>query len=314
MQSASPLIVVLGPTAAGKTAFAAQAAHQVNGEIISADSRQVYKNLNIGTGKDYHAYVVNGKTIPYHLIDIAEPTERYHVNRFIKDCKEAIDQIAAKGCIPIMCGGSGLYLQAVLKDYQYTAIPVNLDIREELTDKSLPQLQAYFSQLPKTTYAQIADLSTTKRCIRAIEIATWLGRNSLPEPQKVLKTPLIIGLKNSIEERRKNIANRLDQRLQNGLIDEVQLLLAKGISANQLIYFGLEYKFVTYYLQGQFSIAELKEKLTIAIQQFAKRQMTYFRKMEREGCNIIWLDASLPMVDMLNSFRHHFAVLIKNKN
>lgn len=311
MQSVSPFIVVLGPTAAGKTAFAAQIAHHVNGEIISADSRQVYKQLNIGTGKDYDAYVVDGKPIPYHLIDIAEPTERYHVLRFMKDCKEAIDQVAAKGRIPIMCGGSGLYIQTVLKDYQYTAIPVNQHIREELVDKSLPQLQAYFNQLPKTDYAPIADLSTTKRCIRAIEIATWLERNSLPEPQRVLRTPLIIGLKNSVEVRRKNIAYRLEQRLQRGLIDEVQLLLDKGISADQLIYFGLEYKFVTHYLQGQFSKAKLTEKLTTAIQQFAKRQMTYFRKMEREGCNIIWLDASLPMEDMLHSFQHHFTALIK---
>ena len=311
MQAVSPLIVVLGPTAAGKTAFAAQVAHQVNGEIISADSRQVYKQLNIGTGKDYDAYVVDGKPIPYHLIDIVEPTERYHVHRFMKDCKEAIGKVTAKGHIPIMCGGSGLYIQAVLKDYQYTAIPVNQIIREELMDKSLPQLQAYFNQLPKTTYAPIADLSTTKRCIRAIEIAIWLGRNSLPHPQIVFTTPLIIGLKNSVEESRKNIAYRLEQRLQSGLIDEVQFLLEKGISAEQLIYFGLEYKFITHYLQGQFSKAELTEKLTTAIQQFAKRQMTYFRKMEREGCNIIWLDASLPLEDMLHSFQHHFTILIK---
>lgn len=312
MQSASPLIVVLGPTAIGKTIFAAQIAHLVNGEIISADSRQVYKHMNIGTGKDYDAYVVNGIPVPFHLIDIVEPTERYDVHRFMKDCEDAIEQVTAKNCIPIMCGGSGLYIQAVLKNYQYTAVPINHNLRAEIGDKPLVELQSFFNQLPENAYKVIADLSTIKRCIRAIEIAVWLEQHTLPKPESIKRKTLVLGLKNSVEERRKNIATRLKQRIENGLIDEVQLLMEKGLSQDQLIYFGLEYKYITYYLMGRINKDELMMQLTTAIQQFAKRQMTYFRKIEREGCEIIWVDASLPEDEKLYTFTQHYQYFIQN--
>lgn len=289
------MLVILGPTASRKTRLAAHLAQKLNGEIISADSRQVYKHLNIGTGKDYDDYIINGTKVPYHLIDIVEPTEKYNVHQFQQDCNVAISEISSRGKLPVLCGGTGLYIDAVLKNHEYTSVPVNEELREKFSKKSLQELQQYFHSLPETSYTKLADLSTIKRSIRAIEISEWLKNNSLKKGSTLALTSTLIGIDISREERRRNIEQRLKIRLQQGLIEEAENLLRRGISQERLIYFGLEYKFVTQYLTGEFNKEEMIEKLKIAIQQFAKRQMTYFRKMEKDGFVIHWIDGDLPM-------------------
>ncbi len=295
LQTAKNILTILGATASGKTKLAVRVAAALNGEIISADSRQVYRHLNIGTGKDYEDYFFNSTQIPHHLIDIVEPTEKYNVHQFQKDFQSAFSEISNKGKLPILCGGTGLYIDAVLKNHEYTAVPVNENLRDELAKKSLQELQQIFHSLPETSYTNIADLSTAKRTIRAIEISNWLQKNFLQKISTSALASTIIGIDVPREMRRKNIEQRLKTRIEQGLIEEVENLLHNGISQEQLIYFGLEYKFVTQFLTGNFTKEEMTEKLTIAIQQFAKRQMTYFRKMEKDGCVIHWIDGTLPL-------------------
>lgn len=287
---AHPLIVILGPTASGKTKLAAKLAHAMHAEIISADSRQVYQQMNIGTGKDYDDYIVQEQSIPVHLIDVVKPGSKYHVHQFQQDFEKAYSAIQQKNKTVILCGGTGLYLQSVLQQHQYTAIPVNEELRTTLKSLSLDELVHYFNHQPNTTFNAIADLSTSKRAIRAIEINLYLQNNALSKKKTVDLNPFIIGLNPRLELRRSNIENRLLQRIQIGLIDEVEALHKSGLSFEQLEYYGLEYKFVAQYLQGLMSKEALIEKLTIAIQQFAKRQMTYFRKMEKDGLHIHWID------------------------
>jgi tRNA dimethylallyltransferase len=286
------LIVILGPTASGKTQLATRLASRIRGEIISADSRQVYRSMDIGTGKDLAEYTVEGQSIPYHLIDILDAGEKYNVLRFQEDVNSAVVQIKNRDRTPILCGGTGMYIQAVLNNHQYTSIPSDEIVRAELASLSHEDLLSILAKYP-SQYSGLADTSTKKRTVRAIEIGRYLNTN--PTFQLPAQTPFsftIFGLNPPVEVRRSRISRRLEERLQNGLVHEVQGLLAIGITAEQLIYYGLEYKYITKYLLGTYSYEEMVKKLETEIHRFAKRQMTYFRKMERDGLAIQWLNAS----------------------
>ena len=298
----APLIVILGPTACGKTRLATQLAAQVEGEIISADSRQVYRGMNIGTGKDLDEYVVDRKNIPYHLIDICDAGEAYHVHRFQVDFQTAFSDIQSRHHTPILCGGTGLYIESVLKQYQFTGIPVDETLRQQLETLSDEALLTRFNTT-SSAYSSLADTSTRKRLVRAIEIATYLQTHSF---ETAPPTPLhyqIFGLDIPVEERRTRITHRLHQRLRSGMIDEVQALLNQGLTPEQLIYYGLEYKFITEYLTGVLTYDTMVERLNVAIHQFAKRQMTFFRKMERDGLTIHWLDALAPIDQLVATIK-----------
>lgn len=287
-----PLLIILGATASGKTKLAVQVADALGGEIISADSRQIFKRMDIGTGKDLAEYSISNKNIPYHLIDILEPGERYHVDAFKKDFYNAFEKITLAGNLPILCGGTGMYIHSILQNQPYTAVPVNLLFRNEL--ESLPKeelvakLETYEAEL--TNYA---DKSSKKRLIRAIEIAEFLNHNTLKKEDYPKFKPFVVGLKNEVEITRSNILKRLDYRLKNGMIEEVTQLIKDGVSEDTLIFYGLEYKFIVMYLNGEMTFDELQLKLGTAICQFAKRQNTFFRKMEKDGISIKWLDANL---------------------
>ncbi len=293
--STNNLLVILGPTASGKTKLAVKIAQLIKGEIISADSRQVYRDMNIGTGKDYLDYVLDGIQIPYHLIDITDAGSKYNLNRFKQDAEAAFLEISNKKSIPILCGGSGLYIQAVLSDLGFTSIPKNEMLRQKLEDKSLDLLQEMFLALPKTAFTLLADIGSQKRCIRAIEISSYLcGHPNFEAETYTEKRPFIIGINPSLDNRRERISARLKQRLQEGLVEEVANLASKGMSPDLFEYYGLEYKFMWRYLQKEISFDQMFILLEIAIQQFAKRQMTYFRKMEKDGIIINWIDGDLP--------------------
>lgn len=298
----APLLVILGPTACGKTRLATQLAAQVEGEIISADSRQVYRGMNIGTGKDLDEYIVDEKNIPYHLIDICDAGEAYHVHRFQIDFQAAFSDIQSRHHTPILCGGTGLYIESVLKQYQFTGIPVDEALRQQLETLSDEALLTRFNTT-SSAYSTLADTSTRKRLVRAIEIATYLQTHSF---ETALPAPLhyqIFGLDLPVEERRTRITHRLHQRLQSGMIDEVQTLLNQGLTPEQLIYYGLEYKFITEYLTGVLTYDIMVERLNVAIHQFAKRQMTFFRKMERDGLTIHWLNALAPIDQLVATIK-----------
>lgn len=289
------LIVILGPTASGKTQLAVQLAHRINGEIISADSRQIYRGMDIGTGKDLEQYVVDNQVIPHHLIDILDAGEQYHIHLFQQDFQRVYQDIIARGKMPILCGGSGMYLEAVLKGYEYTAVPIDEDLRLSLSEKSTGELIQIFQENP-SEYNKKADISTRKRLIRAIEINQFLLQNpdfTIPHP-KIVEF-IIFGLNPETESRRISITRRLYHRLKYGMIEEVNALIDKGIPPEKLIFYGLEYKFITQYLTGEMPYEVMVERLNIAIHQFAKRQMTYYRKMERDGLKIKWLSNNLPL-------------------
>ena len=287
------LITILGPTASGKTPLAAALAHRMNTEIISGDSRQVYREMDLGTGKDLADYVVDGQQIPYHLIDIVEPGYKYNVFEFQRDFLAAYEDMKERNLVPILCGGTGMYLESVLKGYKLIPVPENKELREKLADKSLPELTemlAGYKKLHNST-----DVDTVKRAIRAIEIEEYyLTENIDARPFPKLES-LIIGVNIDREHRREKISRRLRQRLDEGMVDEVRKLLDKGIPAEDLVYYGLEYKYLTLYATGQLSYEEMVSQLEIAIHQFAKRQMTWFRGMERRGFTIHWIDAMSPM-------------------
>ncbi len=290
-----PLIVILGPTASGKTHLATHLAHKIQGEIISADSRQVYRDMNIGTGKDLEEYRIDNQLIPYHLIDILNAGEQYHIHQFQQDFQKAFADISSRNKHVILCGGSGMYLEAVLKGYEFTSIPINEKLKEELSNKNTEDLINEFHQNP-SEYTQKADISSRKRLIRAIEINQFLSQNPHFEiPKPTIPESIIFGINPDVEIRRMSITERLQERLQNGMIEEVKALIDSGISPDKLIFYGLEYKFITQYLTGELDYQTMVERLNIAIHQFAKRQMTYFRKMERVGLKINWLDSQLPL-------------------
>ena len=292
------LIAILGPTASGKTTLAVALAAHLDTEIISADSRQIYRSMDIGTGKDLSEYTVDGKTIPYHLIDICPPGYRYNLFEYIRDYHKAYDDIVARGKPPILCGGTGLYLEAVLKGYSLPPVPENRALREALANKSLAELEEILKSY-KTLHNQ-TDTDTCKRAIRAIEIAEYYSRQDpgtlVPHP---VENALIVGVNIDRESRRARITRRLHDRLDQGMVAEVQGLLDRGIEPESLIYYGLEYKYITEYLIGRTSYNQMVSLLEIAIHQFAKRQMTWFRGMERRGFDIFWLDAFLPLSEKL---------------
>lgn len=287
------LITILGPTASGKTSFAAALAYELNTEIISGDSRQIYKGMDIGTGKDLIDYTVKGKQIPYHLIDIVEPGYKYSIFEYQRDFLTVYNQLKDRNITPILCGGSGLYLESVLDSYELAQVPKNPKLRQELKNKSLNELSEILSQYK--TLHNTTDIDTTNRAIRAIEIEMYYAKEKLPQRGFPELKSLIIGVDIERDLRRKKITNRLKERLEEGMIQEVQHLLDKGLTPDDLIYYGLEYKFVTQHIIGELSFEEMFKQLEIAIHQFAKRQMTWFRRMERKGFNIHWIDATLPM-------------------
>lgn len=291
------LLTILGPTASGKTAFAAQLAVKMGGEIISADSRQVYRGMDIGTGKDLADYEVHGSSVPYHLIDIVNAGEKYNLFQYQQDFHAAYQDIVNRGRQPILCGGTGLYIEAVLKGYALSPVPQNPELRNSLEGCSLEELTEQLIRLKaqnNSTMHNRSDVDTAQRAIRAIEIETYNKEHPLENRSLPPIETCIIGLDIDRESRRAKITNRLKQRLKEGMVEEIQGLLARGIPANDLIYYGLEYKYVTEYIIGELSYDEMFQRLEIAIHQFAKRQMTWFRGMERRGFKIHWIDALLP--------------------
>lgn len=286
------IIAILGPTASGKTPFAAALAYELNTEIISADSRQIYRKMDIGTGKDIADYTINGRAIPYHLIDIAEPGYKYNVFEYQRDFLTAYDSIRQKGCLPILCGGTGMYLEAVLKGYKLMPVPENPELRARLARHSLEELTKILSRYK--TLHNSTDVDTVKRAIRAIEIEEYYAAHPVPEREFPKLNSLIIGVDINRELRREKITRRLKQRLEQGMVDEVKQLLEQGIAPDDLIYYGLEYKFLTLYVTGRLTYQEMFDGLETAIHQFAKRQMTWFRGMERRGFTIHWVNAEWP--------------------
>lgn len=293
MNQKKPLITVLGPTASGKTALAVQLSYHLDGEVLSADSRQVYRRMDIGTGKDLSEYVVQGRPIPYHLINIREPGDKYTLFNYQHDFHQAYEDILTRGKQPILCGGTGLYIESVLKGYNLPDVPPNPKLRAALEEKSLYELGELLSNyrpLHNTT-----DTKNRRRVIRAIEIELFKSQRGETDTSFPAIESVIVGLTIDREVRRTNITARLKARLQEGMVEEVEQLLESGVTPKDLIYYGLEYKFVTQHVIGELSREEMFRKLEIAIHQFAKRQMTWFRGMERRGFTIHWIDASLPM-------------------
>ena len=294
------LITVLGPTATGKTTLAAHLAARMNGEVISADSRQVYRGMDLGTGKDYEDYFVNSVEIPSHLVDIEDAGVHYNVYRFQSDFVHVFEDIQNRNKLPVLCGGSGLYLEAVLKNYKLIQVPPNKELREELDGKTLDELTAILNELKPELHNK-TDVETDRRAIRAIEIEVYYHEHPQIDTSFPDIRSLNIGVKFDREIRRQRITTRLKQRLENGMLDEVQRLLDNGLTPEQLIYYGLEYKYLTLHLTGELSYDEMFNRLEIAIHQFAKRQMTWFRGMEKRGTKIYWVDGSLSLDEKLET-------------
>lgn len=293
-------IIVLGPTASGKTKLASQIAYELNGEIISADSRQVYSGLDIGTGKDLFEYTVNNKKIPFHLINICSPEKQFFLHEFILQSKIAFEEIQKRGHLPVICGGSGLYLDSFRKDFSLTQIGEDHELRAKLELLSKEELQNLLKDEKSLNHV---DLNSKKRMIRALEILQYFQKNGTPTKQNLPYKPFYIGIEVSQDERKLRIRKRLVSRLEDGLIEEVEGLLVSGIDHSRLQFLGLEYKFLSFYLQHKLSKEEMIEQLFTAIVQFSKRQMTWFRKMEKEGVNIHWtkLDSMEGMLEKLKT-------------
>ena len=299
------MITILGPTASGKTAIATHLAERIGGEIISADSRQVYRRMDIGTGKDLSDYVnpETGRHIPYHLIDIAEPGTKYNLFRYQEDFMKAYNDIQQRGATPILCGGTGLYIESVLKGYNLSPVPQNPELRERLKDKSLEELTAMLTELKKKTGSAMhnkTDVDSCQRAIRAIEIEQYNMEHPTPLREAPAIDSLIIGVDVDREVRRERITRRLHARLEEGMVDEIRGLLSEGIKPEDLIYYGLEYKFITKYVIGELTYDEMVRGLEIAIHQFAKRQMTWFRGMERRGFKINWIKDEQALYNILS--------------
>ena len=292
------MITILGPTACGKTKLAVAIAHKLGGEIISADSRQVFRGMDLGTGKDLDDYVVDGNIVPYHLIDICEPGYEYSLFEFQQNFVDAYNSIVSRQKLPILCGGTGLYIESVLRKYQLSDVPVNVELRKELEqcsdDELVEKLKTYISLHNHT------DTETRDRLVRAIEIQDYQAKN----PNSGIKMPefdsIVLGVHYPRELVMQRIEKRLAERLQGGMIDEIDQLLKNGVDSERLIRYGLEYKYVTLYLQGKMGYEDMFEKLNISIRQFAKRQMTWYRRMERNGVTINWIDGTLSDADKLS--------------
>ena len=301
------MLTILGPTACGKTSFAVALADRLNGEIISADSRQVYRGMDLGTGKDLVDYSVNGRLIPYHLIDIVNAGEKYNVYRYQHDFLIAYNDIVSRGRMPVLCGGTGLYLESVLRGYRLCPVPQNPELRKSLENKSLEDLVKVLLEYKKSTGNKMhntTDVDTAQRAIRAIEIEEYYKNHPLLDADFPDIDSLVVGLDISRELRRERISQRLRQRLDDGMLDEIRHLIDSGVAPDDLIYYGLEYKYLTLHVIGQLSYDEMFRQLEIAIHQFAKRQMTWFRGMERRGVEIHWIDATLPMEEKVDKVLH----------
>lgn len=308
--SSNPLLIILGATASGKTRLAVSLASSMGAEIISGDSRQVFKGMDIGTGKDLSEYTYKGQMVPYHLIDIKQPGEKYHVDEFKEDFFEVFQDLSSRKVLPILCGGSGMYIHSILQNHAYTSIPVDESLRTTLTGKTLIELNNILSGFPAglTSYA---DRSTIKRLIRAIEIASFLIHHKFEPAKRPNFKPYVVGLANDVEIRRQKIGERLDRRLAQGMVEEVQGLMYNGIHADVLTSYGLEYKIIVSYLQQKVTFNTMKEQLFNGICQYAKRQMTFFRKMEKDGVNIHWYQADIE-TEMLqktikSDLKHYFS-------
>lgn len=295
------LLSVIGPTASGKTSLAVQLAVALGGEVISADSRQVYRGMDLGTGKDLEDYCVNGRVVPYHLIDIVDAGYKYNVFEYQRDFVKVWEDCQQRGVVPVLCGGSGLYVEAVLKGYKLLAVPVNEALRATLEGKGLQELAQRLSSYKKLH--NTTEIDTPKRAIRAIEIEEYYRTHPYEEKDFPGIDALIVGVDVNREIRRERITHRLHERLENGMVEEVRRILESGVKPEDLIYYGLEYKYLTLYLIGELSYDEMVKQLNVAIHQFAKRQMTWFRKMERAGFDIHWLRAEMPMEEKIETVR-----------
>jgi tRNA dimethylallyltransferase len=292
------IIIVTGPTASGKTALAARLAFTLGSEVISADSRQVYRGMDIGTGKDYSDYIVDGEQVKSHLLDIADPGYKYNVYEYQRDFLDSYTQISSLGMLPIVCGGSGMYIDSIVSGYTLIKVPLDNQLRKKLEKMSMDELNARLS-----TYKKLHNRSDTdnrKRTIRAIEIEEYYLNNKITDDNFPDLKALIIGIKYDRDSRRRRISTRLKARLDEGMVDEAKALIDKGVSTDDLIYYGLEYKYLALYLTGEISYKQMFEGLETAIHQFAKRQMTWFRGMERKGIKIHWLDGYTPMEEKID--------------
>lgn len=293
------LITLLGPTACGKTTLAVALAHRLGTGVISADSRQVYRRMDLGTGKDMADYTLaDGQTVPSYLIDIAEPGYKYNVYEFQRDFLQVYETLRARGETPVLCGGTGMYIEAVLRGFRLVSVPVNEPLRHELEGKTLDELAEILKRYK--TLHNTSDVDTVKRAVRGIEIEEYYATHPAEEGEFPKINSLVIGLDVERDVRRERISRRLRQRLDEGMVDEVRRLLDEGIPAEDLIYYGLEYKYLTQYVTGVLTYDEMVSQLEIAIHQFAKRQMTWFRGMERRGIPIQWIDSSLSTEEKVN--------------
>lgn len=286
------IIVITGPTATGKTRLAALVADRLGGEVISADSRQVYRGMDIGTGKDLSDYVIDERRVPVHLINVADAGYRYNVYEYQRDFLMVFEELSSRGIVPVVCGGSGMYVDSIVSGYRLVQVPVNNQLRALLEGRSLEELTEILSQY-KSLHNK-TDVDTVKRAVRAIEIADYYVHHPVDDTPFPVKNPLVTAVFFDRETRRQRISARLRARLEGGMIEEVQHLLASGVHPDDLIYYGLEYKYVTLYLLNRMVYEEMFSKLEIEIHRFAKRQMTWFRGMERRGIKINWIDGQLP--------------------
>jgi tRNA dimethylallyltransferase len=287
------LLVITGPTASGKTSLSVAMANELDGEVISADSRQVYRGMDIGTGKDLGEYDIDGKKVPYHLIDIVEPGYKYNVFEYQRDFFRIYEELNKRNAFPVVCGGSGMYADSIISGYKMFEVPPDSGLRAELTKKSMAELKGIL--ITYKNIHNITDFDTRKRLIRAIEIEHFSKNRKKTGSKFPRLNPLIIGINIDRESRRRRISERLKERMDAGMIDEVKELIENGVRSETLIYYGLEYKFITLYLLGRMTYDEMFTGLETAIHQFAKRQMTWFRGMERKGTTINWIDGMLPL-------------------
>ena len=303
MQTTYDSIFVIGPTASGKTALAVRIADALEGEIISADSRQVYRKMDLGTGKDLHEFTYNNTTIPYHLIDICDAGDNYNIERFYLDAGVAISSVKSRNKLPVICGGSGLYIETLLKGNEFASIPKNEILREQLVTKKKEELFRLFESIPVDLRSRLDNLSV-KKTIRAIEIAEYVAEYGMPEQRNLGLKPLILATEVDRETRRNRISKRLHTRLQEGMIEEVEGLLRDGVTPEQLKFYGLEYLWITRYVTGEIDYTTMANSLEIAIHQFAKRQMTWFRRMEKQGYKLQWVPSDISINSVMQLFEN----------
>ena len=303
------MITILGPTASGKTALAANVAFRMNGEVISADSRQVYRNMDIGTGKDYDDYIIKGREVPSHIVDICDAGEKYSVYRYQKDFLTVYNEITDRNKMPVLCGGTGMYIESVLKGYRLLKVPVNKSLRDNLERKTMDEMKDILEGYKNLH--NITDITQRKRLVRAIEIAKYYSDHNIEEEKFPEIHSLVAGINFDRNSRRKNISDRLKERLKSGMVEEVKSLIESDVSEETLIYYGLEYKFITWYLQEKISYDEMFSQLETSIHRFAKRQMTWFRRMERNGIEIKWLDGYLPLDEKIEKIMEWYSCVYK---